>query len=377
MKLKKIKLSFSVLWIVLLIAPTVFCQSAQLASNQQTTVRPINMLVLGDSIMWGQGLKPNHKPSYHVKVWLEKTTGRTVIERIEAHSGAVIEGDSVTDKRTSTNREVNLGLPTVLQQLDSALPAYSDGSQIDLVLLSSCGNDVGFQNMLNASRIEEVDDMTRAKCGRPMEELLRRITTAFPTAQVIVTGYYPFFSELTRNDFIVRALARRFIKAQDGAPKTSSKEVFKRLEVNSKQWYETSNQTLAQTVLKINTEIGRQRIMFVRIEFPADYSFAAPKTRLWGFNRSPFRMAFLLLSFGKILLPSNDDVRGQRTASCNEVFREQPNETPEQKKERKTLRLSCRYAALGHPNRQGALLYADAITNTLKSNGGVTVLRAP
>ena len=370
------KLNFWIVSIFLLLTPAVFCQPSQSPSNQPT-IRPINMLVLGDSIMWGQGLKPNHKPLYHVKVWLEKTTGRSVIERIEAHSGAVIDGDSLTDKRTSTNGEVNLGLPSVLQQLDSAQRAYSDGSQIDLVLLSGCGNDVGFQNMLNASTIEEVSDMTKARCGRPMEDLLRRITTSFPAAQIIVTGYYPFFSEHTRNDFIVRALARRFFKGQPGAPKISSKEVFKRLEVNSKQWYETSNQTLAQEAQKINVEIGRQRVMFARIEFPSDYSFAAPKTRLWNFNRSPFRMALVLLSFGKILLPSNDEVRSQRTASCYEVFKEQPNETPEQKKERKSLRLSCRYAALGHPNRQGALLYADAITNILQSTGAVAALRAP
>ncbi len=375
MKLR-IRLNLWLVSILLFIAPAVFCQPPQSTSNQPP-VRPINMLVLGDSIMWGQGLKPSHKPSYHVKVWLEKTTGRPVIERIEAHSGAVIEGDSITDIRTSTDREVNLGLPSVLQQLDSALRGYSDGSQIDLVLLSGCGNDVGFQNMMNASTIEEVDDMTKAKCGRPMEELLRRIATSFPAAQIIVTGYYPFFSEHTRNDFIVRALARRFFKTQPGAPKIDSKEVFKRLEVNSKQWYESSNQTLALEAEKINAEIGRQRIMFARIEFHPDYSFAAPKTRLWGFNRSPFRMALVLLSFGKILLPSNDEVRGQRTASCDEVFKKQPNEVAEQKKERKALHLSCRYAALGHPNRQGALLYADAITNILQSTGGVAALRAP
>lgn len=367
------------LWLVsifLLIAPAVFCQPSQSTSNQPP-IRPINILVLGDSIMWGQGLKPNHKPSYHVKVWLEKTTGRPVIERIEAHSGAVIEGDSITAIRTSTDREVNLGLPSVLQQLDSALRGYSDGSQIDLVLLSGCGNDVGFQNMLNASSIEEVDNMTKAKCGRPMEELLRRITTSFPAAQIIVTGYYPFFSEHTRNDFIVRALARRFFKTQPGAPKISSKDVFKRLKVNSKQWYETSNQTLAQDAQKINAEIGRRRVMFARIEFPSDYSFAAPKTRLWSFNRSPFRMALVLLSFGKILLPSNDEVRRQRTASCNEIFKKPPQETAEQKKERKALHLSCRYAALGHPNRMGALLYGDTIINSLQSSGGVAALRAP
>jgi hypothetical protein len=337
------------------------------------------MLVLGDSILWGQGLKAEHKSWYHVKLWLEKSTGRPVIERIEAHSGAVIERTSVTDDLTSTNREVNAGVPTVHAEIDSALQFYSDGSRIDLVLVSGCGNDVGFQNLLNASRVEEVDAMTRAKCGVPMERLLRRITTVFTAAQVIVTGYYPFFSDQTRNDFILKALARRFFKTQRDSSKMSSKEVFERLKVNSKQWYETSNKTLADAVQKVNDEIGgnRRRVAFARIEFPPDHSFAAPETRLWGFNRSPFRMMVVILSFGKILLPSNDEMRKQRAASCNEVYREKPNETPEQKKERKAQRLYCRYAALGHPNKKGALLYADTIISILRSTIGVAALSTP
>src|SRR5215471_8009518 len=52
--------------------------------------RSINMLVLGDSILWGQGLKDEHKAWYLVKRWLEQNAGREVREKIEAHSGALI-----------------------------------------------------------------------------------------------------------------------------------------------------------------------------------------------------------------------------------------------------------------------------------------------
>jgi len=336
------------------------------------------MLVLGDSILWGQGLKSEHKTTYYVKMWLEKNTGRRVVERIEAHSGAVIERSSLTDDRTSTNSEVNFGLPTVHDEIDSAVRFYSDPSQVEVVLVSGCGNDVGVQNLLNASNSGAVDEMTRTKCGKPVEDLLRRITTTFPAAQVVVTGYYPFFSEETRNDFVVKALASRFFKTQaNGASRMSSKEVFARLKSNSSQWHQASNNELATAVRKINSEIGRPRVTFVRIEFPAEYSFAGPKTHLWGFNRSPFRMALLFLSFGRVLLPSNDDVRKLRTASCNEVYKEQPNETVEQSKDQKALRLFCRYAALGHPNRKGALLYADAITTALKPALSLTATAVP
>jgi hypothetical protein len=210
------------------------------------------------------------------------------------------------------------------------------------------------------------------------ENLLRRITTAFPAAQVIVTGYYPFFSDETRNDFVLKALGRRFFKTQaNDDSRISSQERFERLKSNSRQWHQASNMQLAQAVSRVNAEMDRPRVTFVKIDFPAAYSFAAPKTRLWGFNRSPFRMALLFLSFGKVLLPSNDEVRKQRSASCNEVYKEQPNETVEQRKDRKALRFLCRYAALGHPNRKGALLYADAITKTLSSTMLVTASNTP
>jgi lysophospholipase L1-like esterase len=364
--------------VVLLVVSGALGQNPQSEPEQRAT-RSLNMLVLGDSILWGQGLKTEHKAWYHVKLWLEKNTGRPVVERIEAHSGAVIERSSLTDNLTSTNREVNLGLPTMHDEIESALNFYSDGSRIDLVLVSGCGNDVGVQNLLNASRTEEVDDMTRAKCGAPMENLLRRIIRVFPSAQVIVTGYYPFFSDKTRHDFIVKAMARKFFKTKQDSSYMNSKEVFERLKANSKQWYETSNKTLAAAVQKINNEIGGglRRVVFARIEFPPDHSFAAPETRLWGFNRSPLRMMLVILSFGKILLPSNDEMRKNRTASCNELYADQPNQTSEQKKERKAQRLYCRYAALGHPNKKGALLYADTITSILKSTIGVAALSAP
>jgi lysophospholipase L1-like esterase len=361
------KRNLSVALVVVLVASTALCQNAQTPPDQQPS--PLNLLVLGDSISWGQGLKAENKSWYHVKVWLEKNTRRPIIERIEAHSGAVIERGSTTDRMTATNPEVNVALPTVNDELDSALRFYSDSSKVDVVLISGCGNDVGLQNLMNASSSEEIDRMTAAKCGPPVQRLLHKVLTSFPVAQVIIIGYYPFFSEKTRNDFVLKGLSKRFLKTNPGAPRISRKEVLERLTANSKAWYQASNKTLAEAVRKVNVGFGagRERLLFVRIDFPPEYSFAAKETRLWGFDRSPFRMMLVLLSFGKILLPTNDEVRSQRKASCDEVFGRQPNETTEQKKERKSRHLLCRYAALGHPNRKGALLYAAAITDALKT----------
>ena len=372
-----IKRSQSLILVSLLIVINVVCQPLSQNSNAGNSARPLNMLVLGDSILWGQGLKPEHKSWYQVKAWLERATGRKVAERIEAHSGTVIELASTDDRLSASNPEVNVALPTIHDQIDNALKFYTDASQVDLVLLSGCGNDVGVQNLLNASGTAEIKNLTGEKCGAPMERLLRRITTSFPSAVVIVSGYYPFFSERSRNDFILKGLTRRFLKTVPGAPKMNSKEILVRLTSNSKDWYDASNKTLAEVAQKISTELGgeRKRVIFARIDFPVEYSFAANQTRLWGFDRSPFRMMALLISFGRILLPANDEVRGQRSVSCKEVFKQESNETAEQRKERHNRRLLCRYASLGHPNKKGAVLYAEAIINSLPT--ALSLLNAP
>jgi lysophospholipase L1-like esterase len=353
---------YAALLVLLAVFPALGQQAPDLSASN-----PYDMLVLGDSITWGQGLKKEHKAWYQVKIWLEKTNGCPVIERVEAHSGAVVEGGSMTDSLAAQNAEVNVGLPSINEEVDNALRFYNDGSRVDLVLISGCGNDVGLQNLLNASSREELDRMTTVKCGPPMERLLRKVTTSFPAARVIVVGYYPFFSETTRNDFVTRALARRLYRATADAAKKSSQDIFAQLAANSSAWYESSNKTLAGTVRTVNEVLGTERVTFAKIDFPSDYSFAAKNTHLWGFNRSPFKMMMVFLSFGHIQLPTNDEMRRQRKASCDLVYKAQPNETAEQKRERRNRRLLCRYAALGHPNRKGATLYAAAIMAVLKT----------
>lgn len=273
---------------------------------------------------------------------------------------------------SASNPEVNVARPTVHDQVDAALKHYPDPAAVEIILLSACGNDVGVENLLNAAKVEEIDDMAAKKCGAPMERLLRRIAVSFPSSTIIVVGYYPFFSEKTRNDFVLKGLTKRFVKAVPGAPRLSSKETLVRLTENSRNWYLASNKTLAEVVLKINGETGGSapRITFAKIDFPPAYSFAAPDTRLWGFNRSPFRMLMLFLSFGKMVLPANDEVRRQRTASCNEVFKRPPSETVDQKREREQRRMFCRYASLGHPNRLGAALYAEAVIGRMPAAVG-------
>jgi lysophospholipase L1-like esterase len=354
------------------IAPTVQCQSSQSASLEKPDARPFNMLVLGDSIMWGEGLKSDHKAWYQMKVWLAQRTGRPINERIEAHSGAVIELENADETRAAADGEVNVAVPTLNQQLEAAVRHYANGRQVDLVVVTGCANDVDVKNVLNAGNsTEEIRLLTEAKCGPPVRNLLRRITRSFPTAYVIVAGYYPFVTQRTRNDIFMRGLTKRFYKAIAGTSKLNQKAVFKQVVANSDQWYRSSNNSLSEAVRTVNGELGgtesRGRVRFAEMHFLPEHSFRAPKTQLWNFESSPIRKLLVILSFGKILLRSNDEVRKQRYASCKEYWKAPTAETESQKKERKNQQLLCRYAALGHPNRQGSTVYAQTISKELNT----------
>src|SRR5436190_21231015 len=113
-----LKFLTGVLGIILAFSSLVSSQTTERSGQANSINRQLNMLVLGDSILWGEGLKTEHKSWYQVKTWLETKTGRSVIERIEAHSGAVIERGSVDDSRTATNGEVDVALPTVNEEID-------------------------------------------------------------------------------------------------------------------------------------------------------------------------------------------------------------------------------------------------------------------
>src|ERR1044071_590089 len=64
--------------------------------------RQFNLLVLGDSILWGQGLKTEHKSWYLVKNWLEESQHVPVRESVHAHAVAVIGSPGVAPPKSLT-----------------------------------------------------------------------------------------------------------------------------------------------------------------------------------------------------------------------------------------------------------------------------------
>jgi lysophospholipase L1-like esterase len=343
------------------------------ATTEKSPPRPLNMLVLGDSISWGQGLKDEHKAWHLTQTWLKETTGRDVRERIEAHSGAVI--GSAEERRVSSNSlldgEVNRAVPTVNEQIDEALKSYADPSQVDLVLVDGCINDVDARRLLNAVNTpDEIHRSAEAKCGVLVENLLQRIALSFPNAHIVATGYFPIISEETTNDFFMRALAKRLYTPAAGAPRMKDKELRARLIAISKEWYQASNHWLAVAAGKVDAQLAangsRRRVLFAPVSFLPEHSFRARESRLWGFDASFLRKVLVVLTLGKVALRTNDERRNQRDASCKQIFRPPPGETKGARTVRESRLMLCRIAAIGHPNRKGAVMYAEAINSQLR-----------
>lgn len=338
---------------------------------------PLQMLVIGDSIMWGQGLRDDEKFSSRVKCWLQEKTKREVKVQMEAHSGAVISGSASAQRAfTSINGEVNMTSPTINDQLDHAVQFYKQNQTSPaLILMNGCINDVGVKNLLAASTpLEDLREQARLNCGEKMQRLLGRVRDGFPKAQVIVTGYYPIVSSQTADNAFLRLLVKKLNNQRPEARKMTDKEMRERLVAISDEWYKASTANLLEAVTKINSVANSDspKVLFAEIQFGPEHVFAAPETLLWTFlfastKASGFAKVVVLLSFGTAAYKANDHMRESRIRSCKETF-EKPKgikETKKEKEDREDLFLICRYASLGHPNNVGALIYTEAIKGQL------------
>ena len=381
---------------------------------------PLHMALFGDSIVWGQGLKERDKFWCRVQQWVELKTGRDVRVWSYAHSGAVIEqpdlmegqvddryfrGDEKQvgpggDKDWVPGGEVNVGFPTITEQVEQAagqMGGARDG--INLVLVDGCINDVNFRNILDRSNTpENVEGLTRAKCGEPMRRLLANIRGKFPNAYVIVTGYYPLiFKGLKENgETVVKGtannqLTRSAFKAlgsscecKGGECKNHEDDAREKLDDLSRVWFETSNSALAEAVDNTNRDLpadGETRVHFAELHFPPDYAFSTKQSLLWNIRLGATgvgglrKVVVVMLDIFRAIDTNDDrwDDRGDQCKAASLMFHRRANEMADENKKKQLKELLrgyvfvCRRASLGHPNKFGALLYAQAITARLQT----------
>lgn len=364
----------------------------KVCSQQQGNL--INMLVVGDSILWGQGLKEENKISFRVQEWLCKQTARPVKVWREAHSGAVLRTDETKQpdfskrarelyesarltKLTKESNlseeldgEVNVSEPTIPEQLAHASKHFQ-GRQVDFVLMDGCGNDFAFQNFIDPHMTkDQIEKRAQEVCYERMTPVLEDAAERFPNARIVLTGYYPIITEKSaKNAFLRFILGWVFpVEKHKWLFPNAKKQLFQKLIVVSKQWTESSNTALRRSVAEANLK-ANNRIAFAQINHKPDKGFgsvgsgfAAPKksTLLWTsrFNstgRTGLSKAFyvlFVLNFHPIR--PNDEVYFDRRRACKDAgFGGFPA-------------LKCKLAAWGHPNKIGVGEYVEAVTKELR-----------
>jgi hypothetical protein len=336
----------------------------QIVSSQDA--QEFNILVIGDSHISGQGLRPENKFYSLVTDWIDKDVfagSRKVNLKVKAHAGSRISlhpaelramqkaGDDVNKFHYS---EANVSSPTIRRQIDAALLEYKDPAVVDLVMLSGCITDVLVADIVNPFYPErKLRERIGRFCGQAMLGLLKHAADAFPNAQIVVVGYFPIAS--TKSD--IDGLVRYFSKIVGFPPEMQffftnafSRQFLKilrnKIARRSRLWVRQSNMEIRNAMAEVNN--GRRRVLFVESPISDDLSYGRKNSLLW--------------EIGKNHLP-NDETYGGRKINCGPVFKEM--------KYHHYGRLStkmCELSSVAHPNVEGSRAFAEATKLILRAN---------
>jgi lysophospholipase L1-like esterase len=353
-------------------------------------VRPFNIVILGDSIAWGQGLLPGHRWRELLVARLRSTLKRPVNEiRTQIHSGAIIgigdrneigvkglyqpgagtpgEGEATLLDSDPYSGELPSATPTILAQLD-ALDALDPGDPIDLVVVSAGINDVRLARFLNPwANPKFVLDLIDLHCRRHLTALLDRIRVRCvdpnPACKVIVLSYFQMVSDQSTGfpsvyDFVSalftappRSAAERHnqhviagvAKAEQFAERQAKPgarvsgalpDLVERIALAAKRFYDVSESAIDLAVVDAN-RLPPQAFAHVTPRLgPADALYVVPPdtSELWEVKIVPHE--------GPVPL---DEVEALRHGLCLKHYGSKGPALNE-----------CDIAALGHPNVAGA-----------------------
>ncbi len=333
------------------------------------SAKPFEFLVVGDSLIWGQGLEQKDKIFTHVANWLRDGglgTARKVETKVKAHSGSTLkfhadEAEAYRkagrDETFYYKPEVNVSFPSTWKQLEVASSEYKAAGKTgaDLILLSGCITDITVAKVLDPKGKDDLlGQWTKKYCHDDMLELLEHAARLHPEAVIAVVGYFPMISPNSNgtrlfNSWLEARGTSRPAKWMMNNPlmrKLYFQKVGNKAIARSRLWLEESNKSLQAAVDDFNKKAGSTRSVFVRSPLTEENSVEAPNTLL-------FRM-------GKRAIPE-DPVFLERKADCDAAL-------PELKRSTGLIYSVrfCEVAGVGHPNPAGARAYSDAVISTLR-----------
>jgi lysophospholipase L1-like esterase len=306
----------------------------------------MNVVVLGTSVMWGQGLE-DHDKIHQLLAQMLRTKHPEVNMTFLAHSGASTgyhdDGEVDTHRAARLHGEVPTPYPTLVQQIEEFDSVGIAPDAVDIVLLDAGINDVGLERILNP--LTSPDDIKKAValyCQDHMEKLITLLVTKFPNAKIVIAAYYEFISEDCEEKYL-----RLLIKALDKLPGgfiadvvlgTAIHLIKQRIALNCDAFVDYSLLAFQTIAKQMNVQLPKERVFVAVPNIKDEHAIFASDPWLFGVNED---------------LSPQDPMAHLRNSACDEsgILR--------------TVPLVCERASIGHPNRKGAVAYAEAIFDLL------------
>jgi hypothetical protein len=291
------------------------------------------MVVVGDSVAWGCGLTESDKFSTLVEQRVKQLSGGEigVYREVAAHTGAII-GSGFTVLKPQLHGEVPSDWPTILQQV-AAFAGQPNAQFVDLVLVDGGINDLGLSTLFDWESAVDLGAATAQYCLTDMKELLVAVGNTFPTARVVVTGYFaPLSSESADSGAEQLMIAILAASGFDVHAVTASQR--EKVYLRCSFFQTQANNCLAQAVAATNTAFGGPaRVFFADPQFGPSNAVFASVPWLFGLNAD---------------FSPQDAMKGDRAGYCATQASDDDKQF-------------CVRASMGHPNRSGAEAYANAI----------------
>lgn len=328
--------------------------------------KPFEILVLGDSIASGHGLKEDQKFYTLTKNWLETDVfqkTRAVNLKVKAHSGTTLalHADvaealerAEIDETEALHPEINVDYPTAEKQIDIAAREYASVEKETDLILMTCGiNDITTTVILDPFGDDDQLRRDIAKyCRDSMIDLLRRAGAAFPNAKIALIGYFPLVSPKTASGRFFNALLEvynlpRPLKPFANNPLTKQffKIFHKKSARRSRLWVEESNRRFREAVAEFNSGFAKPRAVFVESPITEENCFGTRNPLVFGMGKK-----------GR----TEDLTYDERSVECRNVAPMLKNVPG--------LKYSapfCQISGLAHPNVEGSRAYTEAIKSAL------------
>lgn len=330
---------------------------------------PYRFLVVGDSLVWGQGLSESDKFYSLTAQWLRKDHfhgDRRVDLKVKAHSGSTIKlhDDEVQglqklgrSESEYFHPEVNVGFPSIWKQVELAADEYkSEGAEsgADLVMVTGGITDITVAKVLDPfGKLKDLPPLIDKYCRDDMLELIEKIAAGNPRALIVVAGYSAMISPQTKGS----AAFNGWLETLDirGAWKpivnnALSRTLFfnrlkKKATVRSRFWVAESNKALSEAVARFNAKGLGAKAIFVASPIDEAHALETPDSWLFKIGKKG---------------TTPDPMYAERQKPCQEAI----PYVNKALKVKYSLR-KCEVAAIGHPNEIGAREYARVITDAL------------